>query len=212
MDRLARHIRTLVNGGIYQRILARLSEQDQQALSALLEQEESSPFTPFNRIKEPPKSATLTHLDEWLSRLTWLQSLGNTSQWLEEIRSNKIIHLAEETHSLHTSDFSDFLSPKRFALLVCLIHYETIQTRDQIVEMFIKRMSKLTAKAKEELERLREEDRTTSERLIEVFTDVLQTNSEAESAETAGTSIRKVLDDAGSLPDRNFVPKWKSVN
>src|SRR5947209_9317576 len=63
--------------------------------------------------------------------------------------------------------------------------------------MFIKRMSKLTAKAKEELERLRGEDRTTTERLIEVFTDVLQTNSEADSSETAGASIRKVLDDAG---------------
>jgi len=144
LDRLARRIRTLVNGGIYQRILARLSDSERQALSTLLQQEESSPFTPFNRIKEPPKSATLTHLDEWLSRLTWLQSLGNTSHWLEEIRSNKIIHLAEEAHSLHASDFSDFLPPKRFALLVCLIHHETIQTRDQIVEMFIKRMSKLT--------------------------------------------------------------------
>lgn len=63
--------------------------------------------------------------------------------------------------------------------------------------MFIKRMSKLTTKAKEELERLREEDRTTTERLIEVFTDVLQTNTEADSAETAGASICKVLDDAG---------------
>jgi hypothetical protein len=98
---------------------------------------------------------------------------------------------------LHASDFSDFLPPKRFALLVSLIHQSTIATRDQIVEMFIKRMSKLTTKAKEELERLREEDRTTAEHLIEVFTDVLQTNSEAESSEMAGTSIRKVLDDAG---------------
>jgi hypothetical protein len=89
--------------------------------------------------------------------------------------------------------------PSRFALLVCLIHQAQISTRDQIVEMFIKRMSKLTAKAKEELERLREEDHTTTERLIEVFTDVLQTNTEADSAEKAGTSIRKVLDDADGI-------------
>lgn len=107
------------------------------------------------------------------------------------------MHLAEEARSLHASDFSDFLPPKRFALLVCLIHQATRETRDQIVDMFIKRMRKLTAKAKEELERLREEDRAAAERLIEVFAEVLQTNSEAESAETAGTQIRKVLDDAG---------------
>jgi hypothetical protein len=76
------------------------------------------------------------------------------------------------------------------------------ETRDQIVEMFIKHMSKLTAKEKENLERLREENRVATERLIEVFADVLQTNSEAESAETAGSQIRKVLEDAG----RNRVP------
>lgn len=197
LDRMARRIRTLVNGGIYQRILTRLSESERAALSALLQTNAEAAYTPFTRIKEPPKSATLTHLDEWLSRLTWLQSLGNTQTWLEGIRSNKIIHLAEEAQSLPATDVADSLAPKRFALLVCLIHQATISTRDQIVEMFIKRMSKLTAKAKEELERLREEDRTTTERLIEVFTDVLQTNSEASDASTAGTSIRKVLDGAG---------------
>ncbi len=155
LDRMARRIRTLVNGGIYQRILARLSDAEQAALSALLQTSAEAAYTPFTRIKEPPKSATLTHLDEWLSRLTWLQSLGNTHQWLEGIRSNKIIHLAEEAHSLPATDVADSLPPKRFALLVCLIHQAQISTRDQIVEVFIKRMSKLTTKAKEELERLR---------------------------------------------------------
>ena len=107
------------------------------------------------------------------------------------------MHLAEEARSLHASDFPDFLPPKRFALLVCLIHQATRETRDQIVEMFIKRISKLIAKAKEELERLREEDRAAAERLIEVFSNVLQTNAEADSAEVAGSQIRKVLEDAG---------------
>ena len=197
LDRLARRIRTLVNGGIYQRILASLSDAEQQVLSGLLRAEEASPFTPFNRIKEVPKSATLTHLDEWLSRLLWLQSQGNTGRLVEGIRQAKISYLAEEARSLHASDFSDFLPPKRFALLVCLLHQATIATRDEIVQMFIKRMTKLTTKAKEELERLRKEDRTTTERLIDVFTEVLQTNTETPDVAEAGKQIRKVLDDAG---------------
>lgn len=153
-------------------------QDEQQALSGLLRTEEASPFTPFNQIKEAPKSATLTHLDEWLSRLLWLQSQGNTGRLVEGIRQAKISYLAEEARVLHASDFSDFLPPKRFALLVCPLHQATIATRDEIVQMFIKRMSKLTTKAKEELERLRKEDRTTTERLIDVFTEVLQTNRE----------------------------------
>ncbi|MGI9059668.1 MAG: hypothetical protein ACR2H5_13915 [Ktedonobacteraceae bacterium] len=96
------------------------------------------------------------------SRLIWLQSLGNIGHLVEGIRRAKISYLAEEARSLHASDFSDFLSPKRFALLVCLIHQATIATRDEIVQMFIKRMSKLTTKAKEKLEQLRKEDRTTT--------------------------------------------------
>ena len=194
---MARRIRTVVNTGIYRTILTRLTSQEQEALLSLLQQEEASLFTAFNRIKEVPKSATLTHLDEWLSRLTWLQSLGNMQPKIEGIRSTKIIHLAEEARSLHASDFSDFLPPKRFAFLVRFIHQVTMSTRDQIVEMLIKRMSKLTTKAKEELERLQTEERTTTEHLIEVFTDVLQTNTETQDVTEAGKHIREVIEREG---------------
>lgn len=69
LDRMATRIRRLVNDGVYRTILDRLSEAEQQALERLLEPEPGSLVTDFNRIKEAPKSATLTHLDEWLSRL-----------------------------------------------------------------------------------------------------------------------------------------------
>jgi TnpA family transposase len=197
LDRLARRIRTLVNGGIYQTILTRLTQEQQHTFSRLLEQEASTPFTAFNCIKEVPKSATLTHLDEWLSRLTWLQSLGNTEPLLKDVRLAKIIHLAEEARALHASDLGDFTPPKRFALLVCLLHQATVATRDEIVQMFITRMRKLKTRAKEELERLRTEDRTTTEHLIEVFTDVLQANTDTQDVTEAGTQIRAVLDSAG---------------
>ena len=79
LDRMARRIRTLVNGGIYQRILTRLSESERAALSALLQTSAEAAYTPFTRIKEPPKSATLTHLDEWLSRLSLSAIIGKHS-------------------------------------------------------------------------------------------------------------------------------------
>lgn len=110
----------------------------------LLERETAENFTAFNRIKESPKSATLTHLDDWLSRLTWLQSLGNTQRLVEGIRSAKVKHLAEEARSLHATNLWDFPIAKRLTLLVCLIHQTTISTHDEILQMFLKRMSKLT--------------------------------------------------------------------
>src|SRR6266568_2891465 len=148
LDRIAWRIRRLVNRGIYQRVFARIAEAEQQALSRLLEPDESSPFTTFDRIKDAPKSATLTHLDEWLNRLSWLQSWGTTERFVEGVRSSKITCLAQEARSLYPSDLLDFSAPRRLTLLACLLSQATVSTKDEIIQMFLKRMSKLTEKAK----------------------------------------------------------------
>ncbi len=138
LDRMAWRIRRLVNRGIHQSVFARLTSTEQNAWSRLLEQDGSSPFTAFDRIKDAPKSATLTHLDEWLSRLLWLQSLGNPEPLLEGVRPAKITHLAQEARSLYPSDLLDFEPPKRFTLLACLIFQAVVSTRDEIIQMFLK--------------------------------------------------------------------------
>ena len=197
LDRIAWRIRRLVNRGIYQRVFARIAEAEQQALSRLLEPDESSPFTTFDRIKDAPKSATLTHLDEWLNRLSWLQSWGTTERFVEGVRSSKITRLAQEARSLYPSDLLDFSAPRRLTLLACLLSQATVSTKDEIIQMFLKRMSKLTEKAKQELLRLREEERAITEHLIEVFADVVQASTDAQDPTDRGTHIREVLDREG---------------
>ncbi len=197
LDRMAWRIRRLVNRGIYQRVFARIAEAEQQALSRLLEPEESSPFTTFDRIKDAPKSATLTHLDEWLNRLSWLQSWGTTERFVEGVRSSKITRLAQEARSLYPSDLLDFSAPRRLTLLACLLSQATVSTKDEIIQMFLKRMSKLTEKAKQELLRLREEERAITEHLIEVFADVVQASTDAQDPTDRGMHIREVLDREG---------------
>src|SRR5229473_3120213 len=110
---MARRIRNLVNRGIYQHVADQLTDAEQQALLSLIAREDAESFTAFNRIKEAPKSATLTHLDEWLSRLTWLQSLGNMHPMVEGIPYAKVKHLAEEARSLHANNLKDNPPPKR---------------------------------------------------------------------------------------------------
>jgi TnpA family transposase len=197
LDRMAGRIRRLVNRGIYQTVFARISEAEQQALSRLLEHDGLSPFTAFDRIKDAPKSATLTHLDKWLNRLTWLMSWGAMEGFIEGVRSSKITHLAQEARSLYPSDLLDFSAPRRLTLLVCLLSQATISTRDEIIRMFLKRMSKLTEKAKQELERLHEEERAITEHLVEVLADVVQVSADAKDATESGTQVRAVLDREG---------------
>ena len=197
LDRIAWRIRRLVNRGIYQRVFARIAEAEQQALSRLLEPDESSPFTTFDRIKDAPKSASLTHLDEWLNRLSWLQSWGTTERFVEGVRSSKITRLAQEARSLYPSDLLEFSAPRRLTLLACLLSQATVSTKDEIIQMFLKRMSKLTEKAKQELLRLREEERAITEHLIEVFADVVQASTDAQDPTDRGMHIREVLDREG---------------
>lgn len=111
----------------------------------------------------------------------------------------KVTHFAAEARSLHADDLRDFTLPKRLTLLVCLIHQETILTRDKIVEMFLKRMSKLRDRAKEELERLRESERKTTEHLVKVLADVLQTTTETQDDTKMGQPVCEVFKREGGV-------------
>lgn len=122
LDLLATRVRKLVNGRFFRTVLDRLDGTQERFLTQLIDQNAPGHFTDFNRIKEAPKSASLTHLDEWLDKLSWLASLGNMEPVLEGIPYAKIKHLAAEAHALHATNLWDFTLPKRFTLLVCLIH------------------------------------------------------------------------------------------
>jgi hypothetical protein len=120
---------------MFQTVLGRLDGTEERTLAQLIDKDAPGHFTDFNRIKEAPKSASLTHLDEWLDKLSWLASLGNMERVLEGIPSAKIKHLAAEARALPATNLWDFTPPKRLTLLVCLIHQTTISTRDEIIQI-----------------------------------------------------------------------------
>ena len=159
LDTLVTRIRRIVNDRFFRMIAGRLSPLEQAQLSSLLETLISNQASGFNKIKEAPKSATLSHLDEWLTRLTWLLSFGSMEHLIEGIPHAKVTQFAAEARAQHASDMWDFAPPKRFTLLVCLLHQATVAKRDEVVQMFLKRMSKLRERAKEELVLIRERER-----------------------------------------------------
>ena len=197
LETLASRIRKMAHGRLFQTVLTRLSEAERALLEHLIDKEAPGHYTDFNRIKEAPKSATLTHLSDWLTRLTWLLSFGNMERLLEGIPAVKIATFAAEARALHATNLWDFLPPRRFTLLVCLLHQATVSTRDEVVDMFLKRMHKLRDRAKEELEHLREKERGTTEHLIAVFSDILQTTTETQDHAAIGKGVSEVLSREG---------------
>ncbi|HEY9830489.1 MAG TPA: hypothetical protein V6D26_07920 [Stenomitos sp.] len=133
LDRSARRVRTLVNGGFFQKVLSRLDDQQIQCLEGLLKADPQQSRSPYNALKQFPKSPTLSHLKALLSHLTWLQSLENVEQLLKDIPPLKIQHFAAEAKALDVGEIRDFSPPKRYTLLLCLIYQSQIQARDNLV-------------------------------------------------------------------------------
>ncbi len=102
-----------------------------------------------------------------------LDALGPTETWLEGIPPGKIGHFAGEARVTTVEDFVRIGEAKRLTLLASLIHVLRTAARDEVTEMFCKRMAIIHRKGRERLEELREEHRAESEHLLEVFGDVL---------------------------------------
>jgi hypothetical protein len=134
----------------------------------------------FDALKAPPKAATLGRFKERLQYMLELDALGPAEVWLRGIPRGKVGHFAGETRVTDVADLSKMKDDaKRLTLLASLIHVLRAAARDEVTDMFCKRMAIIHRKGRDRLEDLREEHRAESERLLEVFGEVLAAAREA---------------------------------
>lgn len=193
LDRLVRRVRTLVNSRFFASVSQRLSVTDRASLDALLISDPQLRRSPYNRLKQVPKRPTLTHLQEWFAHLTWLLSLGAVESPLGGLPSIKRKHFALEAKALDAAEMKDFTFPKRYALLLCLIQRMRTQTRDQLGEMFIKRMHAFRQHAKDELARLRVQHQEKTVRLVSLLADVVVVCEQPSPDEEIGRQIKDLV-------------------
>lgn len=77
------------------------------------------------------------------------------------------------------ADFRRYGEDKRLALLISLIHTLRTAARDEVCDMFCKRIAAIHKRGRELLDELRSQHREESERLLGVFGDVLGAAREA---------------------------------
>jgi hypothetical protein len=80
--------------------------------------------------------------------LRWVDSLGDTDAWLDGIAESKIADFAGEAMAADAGVMSDVAPAKRTALLACMVHVARTRARDDLAEMFCKRMASITKLAK----------------------------------------------------------------
>jgi TnpA family transposase len=197
LDRLVNHVRYGVHEDLYARITASLSASHCERLDALLHVRDGR--TDFNRIKDTPRPATLQHLRQWTERLKWLESILPTRPFLKGVAYTKIQQFAAEAAALDVGDMRDIDNlPRRYSLLICLLYQGQVQTRDELVEMLLKRMRLTTNAAKKQLQELQDQHRELEENMLAVFAEVLdQTIQLPEDDASLGQGVRDLLKDYG---------------
>ncbi|MCQ9166034.1 Tn3 family transposase [Arthrobacter sp. STN4] len=209
LDELVAKIRQRINTGVYTTVSGRVDPPSRVRLTRLLNIDPVTRRSEFDGLKTPPGSPSLSQFKSRLALLSRLDALGDTTAWLEGVSAQKIGHFAGETRALVASDMRRTGEDKQLTLLISLLHETRTTVRDQIAEMFCKRMATIHKKGRERLEELREAHRTESERLLGILGDVLtaardadqEANGDADTERlaTTGSAVLEVLAAGGGI-------------
>ncbi len=200
LDRLVNHLREQVHQQLYTQINARLTDAQRQQLEDLLHVPMGDHRTPFNRLKAFPQKSTLSHVREWEVRLDWLESILDAPALLTGIANSKIKQFAAHAHALEVGDMLDVKDrPKRYTLLLCLLYQVQIQTRDQLVMMFLKRLRRIHNAARDRLRALQDKHRAITENLVETLHDIVDKTPELTEDAALGSHVRQVLTEHGGV-------------
>jgi Domain of unknown function (DUF4158) len=191
LDRLVGHVRHRVHQALYTRITAPLSPNEQERLDALLQVREGR--TDFTRIKDNPRGASLKQMRRWSDRLAWLEALFAAGPLLKGIAKTKLRQFAAEASVLDVTDMRRMDSARRYSLLICLLYQAQVQTRDQLIEMFLKRMRRMLAAAKEQLRLLQQQHRDMEEYMMAAFAVVVEQAARTPDDTTLGQDVRRIL-------------------
>ncbi|EMN5288403.1 MULTISPECIES: Tn3 family transposase [Pseudomonas] len=153
----------------------------------------------FNALKQAPKKPSRKHLEVLIDHLAWLDSFGDLDTIFEGIVETKIRHFSAQAAAADVSELKDCSLPKRYTLMLALIYRMRVRTRDHLAEMFIRRISTIHKRAKEELEQIQVRQRQKLERLVATLAGVLQILAQEPDDQEAGSLIREYLCPEGKL-------------
>jgi hypothetical protein len=131
----------------------------------------------------------------------WLEIFGDKRELLTGLTPAKIRHFAAEAQVLDAAELKDVTTPKRYTLLLCLIHRAQIQARDDLAEMFLKRIARFHVQAQQELELIRARHRALTEELIDTLADMLRVVEANPSDAELGRQVKSTVARHGDLAE-----------
>ncbi|KAF1007402.1 MAG: hypothetical protein GAK28_01744 [Luteibacter sp.] len=197
LDNIAEAAGASAQEQLYARIDDALTDERRAFLDGLLTTDYARRQSAFQAIKALPKRATKKHLEAVLDQLTWLDTLGDVDVPLGHVPTSKLAHLAHQAALLDADDLRRTVPQRRYALMLALIHRMRVQARDDLAEMFIRRVAALHKRARDELLQIQAHQRAMAEQLVARLDDVLAILLEEKEDLPAGRRIRALLSPGG---------------
>jgi hypothetical protein len=160
----------------------------------------SSRQTAYNRIKGHAKRPSRQHLDLLIDQIAWLDELGDFTIALAGIPASKLRSLAAQAMALDAFALKkDTLPEKRYTLIVALLNRMRVRARDDLADMFVRRMGAIYKRAADELEVIQRRQRDQVEDLVVPLDGVVDILVDEADEMTIAKSIRKWLAPKGDL-------------
>lgn len=199
IDEIAEQAYAAAELELHASIAKRLTEEQRKWLDSLLNAELPLRRTLYNKIKRSAKKTSRKHLDAVLDQLDWLDLLPDSDVLLDGVPTTKLKHIADMASALDAGDMKDFTPAKRHTFILALIRQMRVSARDDIAEMFIRRVGTMHKSAREELQSIQARQRQMSEELVATLEHVLEILAEGLDDAATGIRVRELLAPNGDL-------------
>ena len=199
LDNIAEQIQTRTQTALFRCVARRLSDEERQRLDRLLTREFTNRLTAYNNIKRHARRPSRKHLSLLIEHLTLLDGLGDFSCAIAGVPASKLRSLASQAMSLDAANLREILPEKRYTLIVALLNHMRVRTRDDLAEMFIRRMGAIHKRARDEMERIQSRQRAQMEKLVTLLDGVVDIVADGQDDALIGRQVRRFLAPSGDL-------------
>ena len=194
LDRLVNHERQTVHEALYAMIASGLTPAHRQRLNALMQVQDGERITGFAQMKQTPGPATLAHFRAWADRLVRLDAVLDPQPFFKGVAYTKIRQFAAEASAYSIGDMRGIRNEaKCYTLLLSLLLQKQRSTRDEVIEMYLRRIRRVQHAAQESLHNLQEKYREIEEGLIDILGQVVQHSTTDSSDEILGAYVRNII-------------------
>jgi hypothetical protein len=144
LDEMASTIRGEVNAEIFAGIAERAGPAGIERLEALLEVPGPTAKSDFNRLKKTAPRPSWTNFRVQLDHLLWVDGIGDAPAWVAGIAASKLADFAGEAEAADAAVLRDYGGTKKAALLAAMVFTARTKARDDVAEMFCRRVATLT--------------------------------------------------------------------